>query len=561
MKSVTVSEAELTTKPQNDRITIAKSLIDFEKARQDAISQRQFARIQEIPRSTLQGWIKRRDSISAHPEVVAFCESPIGIQFLHGIYTSALYEFNQCGSVGIRRIASFIERSPLNPFLASSYGVIQKDVSTMEKNLAVFGSQQRAVMGSHMSPKDISVCQDESFFPEPCLVAIEPVSGFILLEEFAEKRDAETWNAAMKKSLEGLPVNIIQSTSDEAKGLLSHAANGLGVHHSPDIFHGQLEISRGLGPALASNIRKAQYRLDAAQKEAKIQNENRDQYMDNIAERGRGRPPDFDLRIEVANEAVGDAGNDLKAAQELKELANTEIRGITIDYHPINLATGLIQKSSDIKRLLDERFENLGAIADEVDLAENSRKRLEKSSRLIPGLVATIAFFWKMVETILAGYALPKEVMAYLYDTLIPLAYLKMVLPKARSEQRDIIRATIDKLTKVSETEDNPLSSLDTDIRTLILDLAIQCAEVFQRSSSCVEGRNGVLSLHHHASRSLTPRKLRALQIIHNFGLKRSDGSTAAQRLSGINHPDLFEWIQEHQPLPARPRKSIKKVA
>lgn len=561
MNVPTVAETKYITKPQNDRLKTATSVIDFERAKNNATSQRQFAQEQEIPRSTLQGWITRKESISAHPDVVDFCESPVGIRFIHEIYTSALYEFNQCGPAGIRRIGNFIEKSPLSPFLASSYGTLQKDVSIMENNIAAFGVDQKAMMASKMSPKNISVCQDESFFPKPCLVAIEPVSGFILLEEFAEKRDAETWTAAMEKSLDGLPVNIIQATSDEAKGLLSHAAKGLGVHHSPDLFHGQREINKGIAPALSSLNRQVEHRLDVAKRETESQINERDQYFENINERGRGRPPDFDARIEAANIIVADAEKDLKAAQELKERTKTEIRGIGLDYHPINLVLGHINKADGVKRDLEERFESLYVIADELELAEHSIKRIEKAERLVPQMVATIAFFWKMVETIITGSILPKDVVTYIYDTLIPLAYLKMVLPKARRDQRDIIRTTIDRLTKISEASTNPLSSLDINTRTLVLNLAVQCAEIFQRSSSCVEGRNGVLSLHHHAGRSLTPRKLRALQVIHNFGLKRYDGSTAAQRLSGIKHPDLFVWILERQPLPARPRRSFAKTA
>jgi hypothetical protein len=218
------------------------TVVSFENAQASAISQRQFARAQGIPKSTLQGWIAKKESIVAHPEVVAFCESTIGLTFIHQIYTSAIYEFNQCGSAGIRRIGSFIKNSPLEPFIASSYGSVQKDAEMMEKNIVLFGIEQREAMVKEMHPKNITICQDESFFPETCLVSIEPASGFIILEEFAEKRDARTWTEAMEKSLAGLPVTVLQSTSDEAKGLKSHAAS-LGAHHSPDIFHVQYETT------------------------------------------------------------------------------------------------------------------------------------------------------------------------------------------------------------------------------------------------------------------------------------------------------------------------------
>ncbi|MGH9849772.1 MAG: DUF6399 domain-containing protein, partial [Blastocatellia bacterium] len=93
-----------------------------------------------------------------------------------------------------------------------------------------------------MLPKKITVCEDETFHPEICLVAIEPVSDFILVEKYAPQRDAETWNQALEQALEGWPVEVIQSTGDEAKGILAHVREGLGAHHSPDLFHGQQEL-------------------------------------------------------------------------------------------------------------------------------------------------------------------------------------------------------------------------------------------------------------------------------------------------------------------------------
>jgi DNA-binding transcriptional regulator YiaG len=41
------------------------------------LSQRAFADAFDVPRSTLQGWLARRDDIDAHPAVVAFCESEV----------------------------------------------------------------------------------------------------------------------------------------------------------------------------------------------------------------------------------------------------------------------------------------------------------------------------------------------------------------------------------------------------------------------------------------------------------------------------------------------------
>jgi hypothetical protein len=83
------------------------------------------------------------------------------------------------------------------------------------------------------------------------------------------------------------------------------------------------------------------------------------------------------------------------------------------------------------------------------------------------------------------------------------------------------------------------------------------CAK-YQRTSSAVEGRNGYLSKLHQSGRGFSEESLKALTIIHNFDLKRLDGSTAAQRLFGHPFPDLFEWLLEHAAELPRPRRSSK---
>ena len=53
---------------------------------------------------------------------------------------------------------------------------------------------------------------------------------------------------------------------------------------------------------------------------------------------------------------------------------------------------------------------------------------------------------------------------------------------------------------------------------------------------------------------SLTPSKLQALRVIHNYVIRRPDGATAAERFFGSKPRDLFEWLLEQLPMPVRPR-------
>ena len=75
-----------------------------------------------------------------------------------------------------------------------------------------------------------------------------------------------------------------------------------------------------------------------------------------------------------------------------------------------------------------------------------------------------------------------------------------------------------------------------------------------------MEGRNGQLSLRHHALHRLTARKLKALTVLHNYAVQRADGSTAAGRFYGTEPQDLFAWLLPRLPLPARPR-AVRRAA
>ena len=116
-----------------------------------------------------------------------------------------------------------------------------------------------------MAHRSVTVCEDETFHPQICLVALEPVSGFILLEQYAADRTAATWTQALQAALVGLNVDVIQGTSDEATALRRHVEVDLGAHHSPDLFHGQHEVSKATSLHLARQVRQAAATVAAAQ--------------------------------------------------------------------------------------------------------------------------------------------------------------------------------------------------------------------------------------------------------------------------------------------------------
>ena len=179
-----------TVEKRLSRQEVAKKLSEYEKAIQSCPSQRQIAEEIDIPRSTIQHWLNRKDSIDADQEVIAFFESPAGTAFLHRLVLGAHFVITQLGPCGIRFVCQYLELTGLDRFVASSYGTQQRVSVQMEQALVEFDKEEKMLLAEGMKPKEITVCQDENFHCDPCLVAIEPVSNFILLEKYSESRKA-----------------------------------------------------------------------------------------------------------------------------------------------------------------------------------------------------------------------------------------------------------------------------------------------------------------------------------------------------------------------------------
>ena len=72
-------------------------------------------------------------------------------------------------------------------------------------------------------------------------------------------------------------------------------------------------------------------------------------------------------------------------------------------------------------------------------------------------------------------------------------------LLRAELAQQQEVRQKSEKLLETLKKEKSPIFQLSTEELELILKIALECRQLFQRSSSCVEGRNGQLSLRHHS--------------------------------------------------------------
>src|SRR4029453_5232741 len=125
-----------------------------------------------------------------------------------------------------------------------------------------------------------------------------------VLEQAALARDQDTWNAFMEHALAGLNCRVIQSTSDEAPGLLAYVEPHLGAHHSPDLFHVKHELSKAVAAPMAAKQRAADKAVvKGGETLTRVQEHPRS--ADGApAKRGPGRPPKRAVSVEQVAQAV-----------------------------------------------------------------------------------------------------------------------------------------------------------------------------------------------------------------------------------------------------------------
>jgi len=516
-------------------------------------SQRALAEQFGVARSTLQGWLGRQAPPGVPAPLAQFFATQEGMLWLRELVVAAHLVITLLGGGGIRLVCTFLELSGLSAFVASSYGTQQKLNAALEETVVAYAEQERRRLAPAMPPRKISVCEDETYHPEICLVALEPVSGFILRECYAADRSAATWTRVLAQALEGLAVEVIQGTSDEAKGLLRHVERDLGAHHSPDVFHFQHEVCKAVALPLAREIEQARRACEQADTQVAVQRQAREAYQ-RCWPRPRGRPPAFDQRIQEALIGQAEAVERYEQAKQCREQARGCVRELADAYHPYDLQSGAAQPVARVAERFAACWRQLAELAEQIALPERARERIAKAERLTTQLLATLTFFFATIQAKVEALGLAPEIEAAVHQQLIPAIYLERVAARSSTaERRHALRSRSAELLAPLRRLDSPLQALPAPVRADIETVAIECADLFQRSSSCVEGRNGQLSLHHHGKHRLSERKLAALTAVHNYFICRPDGTTAAERFFGQAPAPMFESLLQHLDPPPRP--------
>ncbi|MBV8887743.1 MAG: hypothetical protein JO235_27625, partial [Chroococcidiopsidaceae cyanobacterium CP_BM_RX_35] len=230
---------------------------------------------------------------------------------------------------------------------------------------------------------------------------------------------------------------------------------------------------------------------------------------------------------------------------------------LTLTVHPFALSDGSFKTTTEIQEELEQLLLKLETLQNRHQLVK-ADSVLHKFRQQIPALAVGVNSWWQWVQHSLSLENLDTPLTNWLLGQMLPTVYWQHQLGKTKSHcLRRIYRQAH---RRVHQTLlHHPFTAILTHEQFRHWqDWAKRATAQFHRASSAVEGRNGYLSQRHHIQRGFWQNHLPVLTVIHNFDLKRSDDTTAAQRLFGRQFPNLFTWVMQQTGELPRPRVSKK---
>jgi Family of unknown function (DUF6399) len=481
---------------------------------------RTIASVTGIPKSSVGRSLQSIKRRSQYPES-PFWETEAGSAWLRLLVLAVIYEFGIKGGIGSDSLSSFFHRLRLKEQFGCSASALRTLEVQFREEIHSYEKEQRS---SCQGEQRIGVCVggDETFYDLPILVAIELASGFIFSEAVCENRTYETWWKQVSEWFNPQQWDCRYFVSDEAKALVKLALTGLGCPSLPDVFHLLYALSKSMGTAIA-------------RKQAQFQKQQQTLQQNLKATSSAAKVSEVEAQITA-----------LQAQQQMLETEHQEyqqsIHKLSQAIHPFDIETCEPQLGLELSQTLKAPLATLERLS-QSHAPNKSQDALERWHRQIPDLSRMLHAWWLWTIQALQPLTQDIETQEWVMTVLLPWVYWHQQSHKTRRPQ---LKQGYLQATQKAEGAllNHPFTrSLDPAQQQKWVDWAIWMCAKFQRTSSAVEGRNGYLSRLHHANRGFTEQSLKVLTIIHNFDLKRDDGTTAAQRLFDKPFPDLFEWV------------------
>jgi hypothetical protein len=482
-----------------------------------------------------------------------FFDGAEGQAWLHRLVVVLLLVVVLHGGAGVERVQFILRCLHLDRRVACSRAHLQTRVRQMGATVRAFGVQETQALSATMPPRTVTLCPDETWLAGTMiLVANDAVSGWLWVQTIATTRDRATWTQAVQDGTRGMALTLRDVTADGAAGLIAMAETDLGIAHHAELFHGQYELTRACSRRLAVGVATAEKAHQEAV--AATQALRADRRAAARGERGPGRPPDWAYHLAVAEHAQHQTDAALRHARNDQATMGEVVRGLSEALHPVDLATGEPRDGGLVARSLEALVARARGVADR--LGDRGIKAVAKVQRMVPSWASMVPAWWSAVTARVAAEGLAPGLTTLMLRVLIPAMYVAWV-----RERNHLTAATRTALGTVHERllaqvrGDAAWQALPCATREHLLALACECARWFVRCTGSTEGHNGWLRLRFHQRHAVTPAWLDTQRVLHNFLIRRADGTTAAQRFFDAAHGDLVEYLVARMPLPALPRQ------
>jgi hypothetical protein len=463
-------------------------------------------------------------------------ETEAGEAWLRLLTFASLYTFGLECHVGADKLAQFFKLIRIDTHVGVSPSALRQQLKRMESLLPLF--QQQCEKNASIQPRSAVVAMDETFFGDfMILVLMDLSSGYLILEDISHDRRFDTWFEKAIPRLKTLGIDVNHAVSDRAKALIKLAVTGFECQSGADIFHAQKDVSQWLGAILGRRHEQAKAQMETT--EALLQKKP----VNNLTELVR----------------VVDAERACKQMQATCADYHENLAGIAEDIHVFSLSSQQPNRAELVISGLEKRAQAFEKIAQSQEISD-SKQTMNKFRNQINDLAANVECWWLWVMEILTGLSVDEATQYWLIHTLLPTVYWHQQWHKTQNpKQREKYHQAWQQAAQALQA-DAFTATLPENVLQRWLEWAEWMARHFHRSSSAVEGRNGYLSQMYHNGRGLTEKRLRALTVIHNYGLKRVDGTTAAMRLFGQTFPDLFSWLVAEMGVLPLPRKGRERA-
>jgi hypothetical protein len=492
---------------------------------------RKISELTNIPKSSVQRLVEAIRKRNQYPESY-FWETQEGYYWLRILVFAVIFLFGiNCG-IGAETISKFFKLLRLDKHIAVSPTTIRKIRDKMSELLIEYKEQQE----KNHSPKELLKVVggvDETFFEKMILIFMDLSSGYIFFEEESSDRSYTTWMEKVHYIVNKFGIKIEYIVSDRAKALIKLAVKGIECLSVPDLFHASCEIVKLFGLNLNRKKDNLQCKLAKAITELSLLKE----LSKDISEKEK-------IICKLKNEcAFIESG--ISRYQSL-------LHQLSLIIHPFDVESSNKQTSTIVLDLLMKIVVQIKDLQKEYDLNDN-KNRIPKFNNQIEGIASLIDAWWLWCEESLDD-KIDNDLKDWLLMYLLPSAYWQYQVNKTKNpDLKESYRIALKNAQiKLAQHPRTPLFI----VQKQWLAWAEWMVSKFQRTSSAVEGRNGCLSQMHHNGRGIPLKRLKVLTIIHNYYIKRSDGTTAAERLFKRKFPDPFEWVVNKMGDLPLPRKS-----